>query len=152
MLFRSGSGRDENKRLAMLWGDGDTVRDPVAADFDSSRQINGTVEDQLKDPNSILNHYKKLIAIRKACPEIARGTYQNLNINNGSLEGGFVATYNEKSVLVFHNPLEVGVKVDLSKYTKVQFSTIVATLGVNGNCSLDGQVLSVPAMSSVVLR
>lgn len=55
---RGASNTDANRRLAMLWGDGDTVTDPVGADYDISLQTNGTVKSQLGKADSIYNHYK----------------------------------------------------------------------------------------------
>lgn len=147
-----GSGQDENKRLAMLWGDDDTVKDPNGSNYPASSQINGTVESQMDDENSILSHYRELIKIRKICPEIARGEYTNLNIVDNNDVGGFVAKYNDSSVAVIHCPSIVSVSIDLSKYTDVNFSKIVATLGTNGKATLKGTILTVPAMSSVVLK
>ena len=52
--------------------------------------------------DSLLNHYRKLIATRKANPEIARGDYQALAFTDTKL-GGFLCTWNGKTVGVFHN-------------------------------------------------
>lgn len=56
------SGKDENKRLAMLWGEGKDANSPVNSDYTS--QIESSIKQQEKDKDSLLNHYKKVIELR----------------------------------------------------------------------------------------
>ena len=146
---RGGSNTDANRRLAMLWGDDDTVKDPVGANY-SAKQANGTVKDQLSDPNSLYNHYKKLIAIRKANPEIANGTFTALSMNEGKV-GGFLSEYEGKTVAVIHNTTTSEVTIDLSKYPQIPKEVLAAFAGV-GTASLSGTTLTLGAQTSVVLR
>ena len=146
---RGGSNTDANRRLAMLWGDDDTVKDPVGANY-SAKQANGTVKDQLSDPDSLYNHYRKLIALRKANPEIANGTYTSLDLKAGRV-GGFLSEYEGKSVVVIHNTTTDEVTVDLSKLPQITISQLVAFVGV-GTASLDGSTLTIAGQTSVILR
>ena len=146
---RGGANTDANRRLAMLWGDGDTVKDPVGANY-AAQQANGTVADQLTNPNSLYNHYKKLIAIRKANPEIANGTFTSLNLKLGKI-GGFLSEYQGKTVAVIHNTTTSDVTIDLSKYPEIPSTLLAAFVGL-GVATLDGTVLTIPAQTSVVLR
>ena len=132
----------------MFWGDDDTVRDPIGASYDSAR-TNGSVAEQKPNGDSLYNHYKKLIMIRKANPEIACGTYEPLDISD-SKAGGFLSTYEGKTVAVFHNTGTSVVRIDLSQLNIGQLSKIVAVAG-NG-AKLDGSVLIIEAQTSVVLR
>ncbi len=147
---RGGANTDANRRLAMLWGDGDTVRDPVGADYAASNQTTATVESMKGDENSLLNYYKKLILIRLSNPEIARGDYTALNVTDSKM-GGFVATWNGSSVCVLHNTTLTAKTVDLSQLTSEQFSVIAAVIGQE-DASLDGTMLTLGSMTSVVLR
>ncbi len=146
---RGGANTDANRRLAMLWGDDDTVKDPVGADY-TGGQTNGTVKDQLPDGGSLYSHYKKLIQIRKANPEIVYGTYKALQLENTKL-GGFVSTYNGSSVVVLHNTTTEEVSIDLSQISGVSLTTLAAFAGVNG-ATLEGTTLTIGAQTSVVLR
>ena len=146
---RGGSNTDANRRLAMLWGDGDTVKNPVGANYGAT-QGNGTVADQLPNGNSLYNHYKKLIMIRKANPEIAYGTFTAVQ-GTGSKVGGFLSTYNEKTVMVLHNTTTKAVTLDISKLTDIPFDTLAAFVGM-GTAKLDGSTLTIDAQTSVVLR
>ncbi|MDT8336212.1 MAG: alpha-amylase family glycosyl hydrolase [Candidatus Izemoplasmatales bacterium] len=142
---------DANKRLAMLWGDKDTVEDPIGTTYNEENQTNGTVKSQLKDSESLLNHYKKLIMIRKSNPEIARGTYTPIIFNGYYSFGGFLSTYENSTVGVFHNLSDEELVIDLSNYTNHEFETIRAYVGVN-SASLSGQTLTIGAYTSVILK
>ena len=146
---RGGSNTDANRRLAMLWGDGDTVKDPVGANY-SAKQANGTVQDQLSDPDSLYNHYKKLIALRKANPEIANGVFTSLSMKEGRI-GGFLSQYEGKTVAVIHNTTTDEVTIDLSKYPEIP-STLLAGFAGVGTATLDGTILTLPGQTSVILR
>ena len=146
---RGGSNTDANRRLAMLWGDGDTVKNPVGANY-SAQQANGTVMDQLSDPDSLYNHYKKLIALRKANPEIANGTFTSLNMKEGKV-GGFLSQYEGKTVAVIHNTTTDEVTIDLSKYPEIPADVLAGFAGL-GNATLDGTILTLAGQTSVILR
>ena len=145
---RGGANTDANRRLAMYWGDGDTVKNPVGSTY-AAAQDNGSVETQKPNGDSLYNHYKKLIMVRKANPEIAYGEFTALNFS-GSRAGGFVSTYEGKSVAVIHNTTTKEVTLDLGKATNISFGTLAAVLG-NG-ATLEGTTLTLQPQTSVVLR
>lgn len=147
---RGSANTDANRRLAMLWGDGDTVRNPAGSDFDESKQVNGTVKDQENNGDSLMNYYKRLIMIRKANPEIALGDYTALDFKDTKI-GGFVSTYEGSSVCVIHNTTSSTGTVDLSTVTDIGFNEINATAGF-GSATLDGSILTIDEQTSVVLR
>ena len=146
---RGGANTDANRRLAMLWGDGDTVSDPQGSTYDASKQIDTTVKDQLADGNSLLSYYKRLIMIRKANPEIARGEYKALSVS-GKV-GGFTAAWNGSTVMVLHNTTGSSVTIDLSSVTNTAFTELAAVIGME-SASLDGASLTLGAATSCVLR
>jgi glycosidase len=135
----------------MLWGDGDTVKDPFGTTYDSSNQVNGTVASQLNDSSSLYNHYKKLIMIRKANPEIARGIYTPIIFEDYQNFGGFLSTYNESTIGIFHNIGNMEIIIDLSEYTNFDFETIRAYIG-KGEASLEGETLTISGKTSVILK
>jgi glycosidase len=146
---RGGANTDANRRLAMFWGDGDTVKDPEGTTY-NSEQTNGSVADQLPDGDSLYNHYKKLILIRKANPEIANGSFQALN-NPDSKLGGFLATWEGSTVAVLHNTTTAPLQVDLAVLTDIPLAQISAYAGMGG-AVLEGTVLTLDGQTSVVLR
>lgn len=145
---RGGANTDANRRLAMLWGDGDTVKDPVGADYDSAGR-NGTVADQLPNGASLYNHYKKLIAIRQANPEIAYGEFKALELE-GTKAGGFLSTWQGKTVCVLHNTSTDEAKIDLSQIPGFSFESFTA-VGL-GSAKIEGTILTLDGQTSVVLR
>ena len=145
---RGGSNTDANRRLAMLWGDNDTVRNPIGAHY-TAKQANGTVADQLPNGDSLYNHYKKLIAIRKANPEIAYGEFTPLKA--AGKQGGYLCTYEGSTVAVIHNTTKDAATIDLSTLTDISLTQLVAVVGVEG-ATLEGTVLTIGAQTSVVLR
>jgi alpha-amylase len=148
---RGNENTDSNRRLAMFWGDNDTVGNPVGATWSQDRQTNGSVMDQIDDENSLFNHYKKLIMLRNANPEIARGDYTALNFSGYSSFGGFLSTYQDSTVGVFHNTSNSEVTIDLSEYTSYLFTSLRGYIG-KSNASLTNQQLTIGPMTSVVLK
>ena len=144
---RGSSNTDANRRLAMFWGDEDTVQDPVGSDYDKSRF--SSVADREKSRGSILWYYRKLIALRKANPEIIRGTYTALSFPD-TKAGGFLCKWNGSVVGVFHNTTEKTRKLDLSLIPDVNF-TEITFIGMD-EASLDGNILTLGGQTSAILR
>ena len=147
---RGGANTDANRRLAMLWGDGDTVADPEGTTYQASKQTTSTVASMKGNAMSLLNHYKKLIMIRKANPEIARGEYKALTIPD-SKAGGFTCTWNGATVAVIHNTTQRDMTIDLSAVTALPITQVSAYAGA-GFATLEGAILTLSGQTSVVLR
>lgn len=144
---RGGANTDANRRLAMLWGDGDPVRDPVGSTYTS--QTPYSVKDLDSMGSSLLKHYRKLIALRKANPEIARGTYTALSFPD-TKAGGFLCEWNGSVAGVFHNTTERTQKLDLTLIPDHTFSEITF-VGI-GEAFLEGNILTLEGQTSAVLR
>lgn len=148
---RGSENTDANRRLAMLWGDRDTVKNPVGATWTPDMQVNGTLRDQLNDPDSLYNHYKRVIMARHAHPEIARGDYIPLYFEGFTTLGGFISTFESNSVLVLHHTGGQEVTLDISDYTDVDFKILSISLGYE-SATLEGSILTIPPMTTVILR
>lgn len=61
-IAMTGSGKDENKRLAMPWGDRYETSDPLDADY-VMKDVQ-SVKAARKNANSLWHHYQKLLKIR----------------------------------------------------------------------------------------
>ncbi len=148
---RGGANTDANRRLAMRWGDGDTVRDPVGTTYDPAKQTESTVKSLKGYGESLYSHYKRLIMLRKANPEIARGTYTAVQIPESKL-GGYIAEWNGKKVMVIHNTTLRTIELDLTEVAGGEgFTTLHAFIGV-GEAALDGTLLRIEGQTSVILR
>lgn len=153
---RGSANTDANRRLAMTWGDGDTVADPEGADYEEKYRTNAPVSEQLGDEKSLYNYYKKLLMIRKANPEIAAGDYEALKFTDTKV-GGFVSTYEGSSVCVIHNTTTSEQTVDLATVTSLSFTNVEAAVGYNdgtfeNTATLEGTKLTLSPQTSVVLR
>lgn len=150
---RGGANTDANRRLAMLWGDGDTVKDPVGSDFPADKQINGTVEEQLEDENSLYNYYARVIAVRNRHPEIARGDYATVSSKYSEL-GGFEITYEDSKTLLLHNTSAEEIEVELSALTGVtgEYGKVTDAIGLGTGADLKGGILRIGARTSVILE
>ena len=148
---RGSANTDANRRLKMRWGDGDTVRNPEGATYKESSQTNGTVMDQIDDENSLLNHYKKLIMIRNACPEIINGSYKAIEKSPKTTIGGFISELDGSKVCVIHNTgLDTEV-IDLEAMNISDFNYLFAYAGTDGNVLLNN-TLTIQPQTSIVLR
>ncbi len=101
-LGMSGSGRDENKRLPMLWG-GDGREDTLPPeDADQVQRQRLGVMEQEQDNDSLLNFYKGLLALRALCPELTHGVPTAFSTEHNAIAAWRV-TDGGSSVLVLHN-------------------------------------------------
>ena len=146
---RGSANTDANRRLAMLWGDSDLIRDPVGANYPQKNQIQTTVADQIEDENSLYNYYCDLIAIRHKYPAIARGDYAAVNC--GKNLGGFRITYDGETLGLLHNNSTEEITYDLGKLENFAFTEVCDFIGM-GTAVLEGTVLTVGPQTSVILE
>ena len=147
---RGGANTDANRRLAMVWGDGDTVKDPQGTTYSTDLRADGSAAEQMLQADSLYSYYKQLILLRKANPEIAGGEYSALRFNATNV-GGFTATLDGKSCLVLHNTTTEPFKTDLANRDLADYTVISGFVGL-GSASLEGTVLTLDGQTSVVLR
>ena len=149
---RGGANTDANRRLAMLWGDEDTIKDPIGTTYDKKKQTNGTVADQLADETSLLHHYGKLMTLRKVYPEIARGEYKALSYSDTNF-GGFLITYNEEQTVLLHNTSTEEKVIDLTACPDfpANLKKIADYIG-QGTASLKGSTLTLGPQTSVIIK
>jgi len=77
-----GSGDDPNKRLAMYWNDSDVTQQPPGVT--KVEYFYPSVDEQLRDENSLLHYCRKLNHLKLAVPSIARGENEFV-YNDGEL-------------------------------------------------------------------
>ena len=149
MLGSRGSEQtDANRRLAMLWGDNDTVKDPTGATwYANGKKQNGTVLEQFEDESSTLNYYKKLIAIRNKHAFISKGTYSSLTIP-GTTIGGFTIEYEGNKYFLIHNNKNANFTINIDSLGSDL--KVLEYIGVNG-LAKDGNSLTIGAYTSVIL-
>lgn len=147
-----GSGKDENKRLPMVWSvtnqKGITEAPPYA---DYTGTIEAGVAEQEKDQNSLLQFYKELIRIKNENPEIQRGKVTSLDLENPAV-CAYSLEYNGSKIYVIHNLADEQADLDLSgdKYSDLKIRGELKTNG--GKITLKNGRLTMPSMSTVVLK
>ena len=148
-LGMKGSGKDENKRAPMQWGDESiTCGGPV--DMDEIEMTYGTLADQQSDPYSIYNYYKEAAYLRKAWPEIARGeiTVESSLSNNDVLV--MFKTYEEHTIAIVVNSSEEAMDVDLSSIGEAE---LAGMLVMDENpVTFENGTIHLPAYSIAILE
>ena len=75
------------------------------------------VETLEKQENSLLNKYKKLIALRNSEPVLQYGEYENLSFSNDRIS--FTRKYNDEIIKVFFNFSETSMLIPIDSNEKV---------------------------------
>lgn len=145
---RGAANTDANRRLAMLWGDNDTVKDPTGATYKAELQINGTVAQQKKSKNSLLNYYAKVISLRNKYPQIARGNYTAETPVKGC--AGFVIEYKGEKTVLLHNVSTSSVSINTADLS-VSVGAVADYIG-QGKAKLSGGTLTIDGETTVILK
>lgn len=100
----SGSGgKDENYRAPMIWDSNGTGSPNPPSGMETQEQRFPGVEDQLADPNSILNYYKRAARIRNENPAIARGKTVKIDLGDDINIAAIERSYNGESITIVYN-------------------------------------------------
>lgn len=138
-----GSGIDENKRMAMLWGEGNDCNSPAAADY--TKQIDSSVKEQESDEESLLNFYKEVIAVRNKYPLFTDADVESFETDNSSL---YALTYlGEDNITVITNMSDSEVELVLDG--EYALDSIIDVVGAP---TLEGSTLKLPAYSTAIIK
>lgn len=100
----TGSGdKDENYRAPMIWDSNNTGSPKAPSNMDTQEQRFPGVAEQLSDPNSILNYYKRALRIRNENPEIARGKTKKIDLGDDINLAAIEREYNGKTITIVYN-------------------------------------------------
>ncbi|GAB6989795.1 alpha,alpha-phosphotrehalase [Paenibacillus pini] len=136
----------DNSRLPMLWDDSDqagfTTGTPWIKIDERYPFINA--QSQVKDPNSIYHHYRKLIEMRKSIPVFVDGRYMRLDEGHPQVYA-YARTNDEQTLVVISNFSKETVKFELpNKFTKNLMKNASAEL-------LLGNTDEVPEFSQIIM-
>lgn len=132
-----GSGIDENKRLAMPWGEEKGLtQSPIGSDY--TKEQTTTVSESLKDGNSLLNHYYTVLQIRNQFPELTTADFKVVDTGNKEI---MYLEYN--SVIIIHNLSEKSLDIKLTQND-------IITL--QGSTTFKQGMLTLDGLSSVVIQ
>lgn len=141
-----GAKPDENIREPFKWtsdGSGmDTAWETASSNYDTT-----ALEDQINDSNSIYNHYREMIALRKAHNALTEGTYTALDAGN-SLIMAYTRTSSDETLYIFHN-FSSSENVTVNMPETAGSTVIYQSSGGN---MLDGSEITLAADSSMILQ
>ena len=142
----TGSGRDENKRLPMLWSLTDKAGMASAPhDADQAQRLEEAVDVQEENPDSLLHFYRQMLAIRKAHPVLTQGRVEALDLGDPALMAYRVQA-NTSSALVIQNLSDQSLDVPIS-WAETAFSPWDTGLGLP---QLSENTLTLPPYSGCV--
>ena len=159
-----GYDNDPDRRRGMIWSldntEGYVKKIPDGTKMEDEPTV--SVESAQKDKDSLLNFYKRVIALRNQNPEIARGDLKTVTFDDKAA-AGYVCTYNGSSVLVMFNlgdeQAKVKIPEDSLKVSEVRGYLLAHCKSDFGTAAeyddtikLDGQELTMPAHSVMVLK
>ena len=153
-LGMTGSGVDENKRLPMLWSTSDRTGIPQAPP-NATQAVEGIagVDEQREDESSLLNHYKKILAIKASNPEIARGVATAIDVG---LSGVAVLsiTWQDKTVIILHNLTAEPQAVDTAILGsgKLKIVDFLVSKDAAGKPAIKDGTLTILPLSTTVVR
>ena len=155
---------DPSKRTALIW-DNENLPDITVEGISAKENALGGVEQQLKQENSLLNTYRRLIKIRHQNPEIARGDIEEVVDFKDTEVGAYIINYDGSRVLIIHNAGGEAKELTIDMVEKPElrgWSTARITVAVDGaevnatpddnKVTLSGGKLSIPAKCSVVIK
>jgi len=147
-LGMSGSGRDENKRLPMLWSGADEGLNCLPpADADQKQRLKAGVAEQEADESSLLSWYRRLIALRALAPELAHGTMTALDAGHEAVCAFAVTDGTTVVALVNASPDET-VRVDLVALG-LDGAALLGCAGMAQDAAFDGDM---PPLSCALVR
>lgn len=132
----SSGKKDENKRLPMYWSEESAsgmTKGPKDADQNISSKF-GSVEEQMEDPSSILNYYRKALKLRNQNPEIARGTIDIVEELTQEHIAVITKTYENSVVSILYNTGDEPISLSLK-------DTVVAQMNLAGYLTVNDEIV-----------
>ncbi len=158
-LGMKGSGKDENKRLAMYWSEDSSAqymcRGPV--DADKVAQKYPSLEIQKENPQSIYNYVKKAIRIRNTYPAIGRGLNEVVEEWTTDDICAIKKTYGEEEIILVFNLSDTEQTIDLSRVTlagnSLSAKNITSKLmTTESDITVNQSTVTLPAYSVIVVK
>lgn len=147
----TGAKPDESIREPMQWyaggaGTGQTTWEPVQF---NTGQPGTSVEEQSKDPDSLLSHYRKLIALRQISSALIDGAISEYDSGNDGVIA-FIRQNEQESVLVVHNLTGNEQSITLANDDEHTFGQVAGS--TTEGAELNGDQLKVLGYTTVILK
>lgn len=145
---------DQNVRIPIAWGDYTTPDCTAISGVTEMNYPYATVMEQIKDSNSILNYYKKVLLIRNQNPEIARGIAQLIEKDKEINKMLLISkTYNESTIGILFNFLDT--EDLIFDYKARGFSRVTGQIVIDSSQyvgELKDGCIKMPPFSIVILK
>ena len=135
--------KDPTARTAIKWSsydDGSKMIPPDGADTTVKQDEIKGVEEQLRDEDSLLTHYRLLLKLKNQNPQIARGTVTAADLGKQSV-CAYTSIYNGTAVMVIHNLSLEDTDINLAAAGYSDFSELrgyVVSKNAEGEKETDG--------------
>jgi alpha-amylase len=97
----NGSGTDPNRRLPMIFSVNNSAGQPKNPEGATQNpELTAGVDEQEKDPKSLLNWYKKLIAIRNKYPQFKQASVKNIETSHDEISDYIITTKKGKYEII----------------------------------------------------
>lgn len=169
-ICMKGNQNDPDKRRGMYWSKDDDTgyvkRIPGAST--GYKPPEESVEEALKNKDSLVNFYKRVIALRNQNPEIARGKMKAVEFADKTSVAGYVTEYQDSKVMVIYNlagkTADVEIPEDTFKPQEVRGYLLAAaddaeleegykaTTYDDPQIKVKGQKVTLPPYSVIVLK
>lgn len=148
--IRGSEPTDAARRLPMIWSKADKngeCNPPKGSP--SYKQVELGVDDLLKDNNSLLNHYKKVINIRNRFDFMKKGIFKNLTsslLSQSKKVLAYSISLNDDGAIFIHNYDLKSVEVK-----NIGGSLLESITLNNTNVTLSDSVITLPPQSSAII-
>lgn len=147
-----GSKPDELIRLDFKWTDNPSAPPHTNwmkvmnnKDFSSINADTPSLETQINDTNSMYNHYKKLLSLRKEHTALTSGDYHALVTSNIKVLG-YTRSSESEQLWIFHNLSSKMATIELEDLSQVHFAYMS-----HEGAALEDTTLTLPPYTSVIL-
>ena len=148
-----GSGKDENKRAPMQWTTQDSaVMCDGPEEMDSIKMKYGSLEEQMKDPDSIFNFTKMILQMKSKYPSIARGTVTFMKAASTDSICTIKKEWNDETIAIVYNLSDEVQAADLSSIWdgKKQIKEYILT--EKNQVVFEDDVLEMPGHSILIIE
>jgi len=163
-LGMAGTGWDEDKRLPLAWNNtgngGFTTGSPWRSLASNKSQANVATQDN--DPNSLLNHYRKLISLRNTYAALRKGDLYNAKTDTLGPVGAWFRVFGNETKLVVINPSASNVSnVSVNSFyylptgsTTIRLKNLMNGVVTNHTCrnAGNGFIINIPTLLPNELR
>lgn len=141
-----GEKPDINIREAFKWTDSKKSDYAYTMDF----SINDTtipLSNQIDDNNSIYNHYKNIINLRKSNITLSKGNYESIDVNNSSIMA-YKRSYENEDYYIFHNLSNSKIEIEFND----TLSNGDLIFKSNLNSTLENNKVNLDKYSSIIIK